>query len=79
MSVNVPGGFGSTSSQGAGAGRWEVAVVSGQPVQRLLPHGGGVRDLPIEWGPPLPMSPSSRYTRVNGVDYLRVRSERPGC
>jgi hypothetical protein len=79
MSVNVPGGFGSTASQGAGAGRWEVAVVSGQPVLRLLPHGGGVRDLPIEWGPPLPMSPSSRYTRVNGVDYLRVRTERPGC
>jgi len=79
MSLNVPGGFGSTSSQGAGAGRWDVAVVAGQPVLRLLPHGGGVRDLPIEWGPPLPMSPSSRYTRVNGVDYLRVRSERPGC
>jgi hypothetical protein len=79
MSIDTGGAFGSSASQGGGAGTWEVAVVAGQLVLRLRSSDGAVRDLPLGWGNVLPSSSSSRYTRVGGVDFLRTRSERQGC
>jgi hypothetical protein len=79
MSIDVGGAFGSSSSQGAGAGQWEIAVIAGQLVLRLRGHDGAVRELPLGWGNVLPNSSSARYTRVGNVDYLRTRSERQGC
>lgn len=62
----------------AGAGTWEVTARLGEPVLRLEFHDGEVWEYELGWGNQIPAS-SARYTSLNGSDYLRTPSDRPGC
>lgn len=70
------GGYATGTRQGAG--HWEVVAQSGRPVLRLTFHDGDVWTYELGWGDNIPGS-SSRYTSLDGGNYLRTPSERSDC
>lgn len=70
------GGYATRESRGAG--RWEVVAPFGEPVLRLAFHDGEVWEYQLGWGEEIPAG-SSRYTSLDGNNYLRTPSERPDC
>lgn len=61
-----------------GTGTWEVVARGGEPALRLEFHDGEVWEYALGWDKEIPAS-SSRYTSLDGSDYLRTPSEKPGC
>lgn len=57
-----------------GAGEWDVVTRDGEAVLRLRYYDGDVAEYAVRWGDTIPGS-SSRYTRLNGTDYLRTSAE----
>lgn len=70
------GGYATGARQGAG--HWEVIAQSDRPRLRLTFHDGDVWTYELGWGDNIPGS-SSRYTSLDGDNYLRTPSERPDC